>query len=86
MINKFLLPNGEEIDLSLIESIGVLSSVRSKKLTRLGYWSFTIYLKDGTTRQYSEDYSYYDWSKVKHKLEKVQEAIYISLGLDQKMT
>jgi hypothetical protein len=47
----YLLPDGEEIDISKIKSIGTLKSVRSKDFASLGYWYFTIFFKDETSKE-----------------------------------
>jgi len=75
MNNPYILPNGEELDLSKIDSIDEVKSVRSRTFKRLGYWYFTIYFNDKTKKDYAEDYDYYNWIKVRHRLENIQEEI-----------
>ncbi len=71
----YILPDGEEIDLSQIKNIGDLKSVRSKSFTSLGYCTFTIKFKDGTLIEISEGYFFYDWIKSKLKLQKIRDEI-----------
>lgn len=75
----YILPDGEEIDLSKIESIGELKSVRSKDFRSLGYWHFTIFFKDGTSIEIQEGYLYSDWIKVKIELQMIRDEILKSL-------
>jgi hypothetical protein len=69
MAKIYILPDGEEIDLSKIESIGELKSIRSKEFRSLGYWYFTILFKDGTSEEIQAGYYYSDWVKVKIELQ-----------------
>jgi hypothetical protein len=71
----YLLPDGEEIDISKIKSIGTLKSVRSKDFASLGYWYFTIFFKDETSKEIQEGYFYSDWSKVKIELQMIRDEI-----------
>jgi len=50
MNNLYILPNGEELDLSKIDSIDEVKSVRSRTFKRLGYWYFIIYFNDKTKK------------------------------------
>ena len=71
----YILPDGEEIDLSNIKSIGELKSVRSKDFSNLGYWYFTIVLKDGTLKEIQEGYLHSNWDEVENKLKKIRDDI-----------
>ena len=75
MSKLYILPDGKEIDLSKIKSIGTLKSVQSRTFTRLGYWYFTIFYKDGTKEEIQKGYFYSDWSEVKIKLKKSRDEI-----------
>ena len=69
MVKKYILPDGEEIDVSKIESIGELKSVRSKEFRSLGYWYFTILFKDGKSEEIQAGYYYSEWGNVKMELQ-----------------
>ncbi|MDO9576327.1 MAG: hypothetical protein Q7J16_00405 [Candidatus Cloacimonadales bacterium] len=71
----YFLPDGEEIDLSKIKSIGTLKSVRSIDFKSLGYWYFTIVFKDGTLKEIQEGYFYRDWGKAKIELQLIRDEI-----------
>ena len=75
----YILSDGEEIDLSNIKSIGELKSVRSKDFSNLGYWYFSIFFKDGNSKDIQEGYFYSDWDEDKSKLEKIRDDILKSL-------
>ena len=75
MVKIYILPDGEEIDISKIKSIGTLRSVRSKDFHSLAYWYFTIFFKDGTSKEIQEGYFYSDWSKVKIELQMIRDEI-----------
>ncbi len=75
----YILPEGEEIDLSNIKSIGELKSVRSKDFSNLGYWYFSIFFKDGNSKDIQEGYFYSDWDEDKSKLKKIRDNILRSL-------
>ena len=69
------LPDGEEIDLLKVKSIGTLRSVRKRTFMSLGYWYFTIFFKDGTSKNIREYYFYSDWFEVKNKLQMIRDEI-----------
>ena len=71
----YFLPDGEEIDISKIKSIGTLKSVRSKDFANLAYWYFTIFFKDGTSKEIEEGFFYGDWNKVKIELQMIRDEI-----------
>ncbi len=75
MLKIYILPDGEEIDLSNIKSIGELKSVRSKDFSNLGYWYFTIVFKDGTLKEIQEGYLCSEWIKAKIELQKIRNEI-----------
>ncbi|KQC03640.1 MAG: hypothetical protein APR54_02470 [Candidatus Cloacimonas sp. SDB] len=75
----YILPDGEEIDLSKIKSIGTLKSVRSKDFKSLGYWCFTIVFKDETSQEIQEGYFYSDLGKAKIELQMIRVNILKSL-------
>ena len=75
----YILPDGEEIDLSNIKSIGELKSVRSKDFSNLGYWYFSIFFKDGNSKDIQEGYFYSDWDEVENKLKNIRNEILESL-------
>lgn len=75
----YILPDGEEIDLSKIKSIGTLKSVRSQDFESLGYWYFTIVFKDETSKEIQEGYFYSDWGKAKMELKMIRNDILKSL-------
>ena len=75
MSKIYILPEGEEIDLSNIKSIGELKSVRSKDFPNLGYWYFSIFFKDGTSIEIQEGYLYSNWDEVENKLQKIRDEI-----------
>ena len=75
----YILPDGEEIDLSNIKSIGELKSVRSKDFSNLGYWYFTIVFRDGTLKEIQEGYLCSDWIKAKIELQMIRNKILESL-------
>ncbi|MHA1919041.1 MAG: hypothetical protein DRH89_08855 [Candidatus Cloacimonadota bacterium] len=75
----YILPDGEEIDLLKVKSIGAIKSVRSKDFSSLGYCYFTIVLKDGTSKEIQEGYLYSDWIKAKIDLQMIRDDILKSL-------
>jgi len=79
MVKKYILPDGEEIDLSKIKSIDALKSVSSRTFVSFGYWYFTIYFIDETSKEIRKDYFYSDWGKVKNELQKIRDHILIDL-------
>ena len=75
----YILSDGEEIDLSNIKSIGELKSVRSKDFSNQEYWYFSIFFKDGNSKDIQEGYFYSDWDEDKSKLKKIRDDILKSL-------
>jgi hypothetical protein len=77
----YILPDGEEIDLLKVKSIGAIKSVRSKDFSSLGYWCFTIFFKDETSEEIQEGYLYSDRIKAKIELQMIRDDILKSLLL-----
>lgn len=75
----YILPDSEEIDLSKIEFVSELKSVRSNDFSSLGYCYFTVFFKDGTSTDIQEGYFYSDLGKTKIKLHKIRHEILKSL-------
>ena len=76
----YTLPNGDEIDISKIKRIGTLKSVRLQSLMSLGYWHFTIYYENGTSKKIRENYFYSDWGEKKSKLQMIKDDILKSIS------
>ena len=75
----YILQDSDEIDFSQIKNIGDLKSVKYRTFSSLGYWYFTVFFKDGTSKKIREYYSYSDWVEVKNNLQKIRDEILKSL-------